>query len=382
MILRMGASGYNGVIAPLLPAMVDSLHFSLAVTVQLAGVTAVAWAIGSLVLAPLGDRYGAKPLIVWGSLAMAIFAVLTALTSNYLLLLAVRFLGGVAGGAVGPASQAYVLDSFRGRARSTALGWVTAGYAMGGMIMVPLLVVLTSVSSWRWAFIAIGLFFLTMSVLHSNTLQRGQPPNLPIQRSSYTGMLTIAIRNSQARPSLIANLLERSAYSAVATYLPLILVTRFRIPLVEIAPILSAFSMASVVGGVLGGHLLTMFDKVQSARTVYTFGMVLAAPLAFATFAVTHGVAIILATSILFSGIDALVRPTYLRLLSAACPQSGSAMAWNAVGNQMGTGVGTSTPPLLFPTFGLGVLSIWGIGFALAAGMAMIFPWRSSSRVP
>lgn len=110
------------------------------------------FAFGPLVVAPLSEVYGRVPLYTWGNLLFTIFTIATALSKNMDMMLAFRFLMGLAGSVPITIGSGTIADLMpvekRGRAMSVwalgpllgpCIGPVAGGYLIQG-------------ASWRWVF--------------------------------------------------------------------------------------------------------------------------------------------------------------------------------------------------------------------------------------
>lgn len=376
-VLRLGCFTFNGIMPPLLPSIGQSLHFSLALTAQLAAMTALAWGLGGVAFTPLAGRLKTKHMVVIGSLLMGIFSLLSGMTSRYGELLLFRFLGGLAGGAVGPTSQVYLMNAFHGRTQLRAIGWVTAGYSLGGVVFVPLLLVLASFTGWRGPFVAVAAFFALLAmllaiVLHDQEQQHG----VARVASGYGAQLWSAIRTRETLGALMANLVERSGNSAVVTFLPVMLIVRFGLTDVQVAPLVSIFSAAAALGAVVGGSRGIRGRDATAIRATYVVGLLVAVPIVGLVYWWTPTVAVVVVSATVYALVDAYVRPSYLSLLGNVAHPA-STMGWNAMGNQLGSTLGTSIPAVIVSSWGYEALGFWGSILTAAAAVTMGWSGRS-----
>lgn len=373
-VLRMGLFSYNGVLAPLLPAMSHTLHMSLAATAQIAAAGPLAWGCGAVFLTPLVGRFSSKRLMVGGALLMAAFSVLSGMTASYVVLLAFRLLGGLAGGATGPTSQVYLMERYEGQAQTSAIGWVAAGYAAGGLVMVPALVLLAAAVGWQGAVVAVGAFFVLISWALARALTAVPQHKLAVVvPRAYHGALVRVFRAPGALGALIANCLERAANQSVVTFLPVMLLLRYHLTYTQVAPILSAFSGAAVVGSLVGGSWPRGLAGERRSRRAYFWGLLPAMLFIALVFAPLGATWIIVAISVAYALTDAYVRPIYLKLIGTiTAPRS--TLGWNALGNQLGSMLGTSAPSLLIEGLGFGSLGGWGAALTAAAAVTMLRP--------
>jgi ACS family hexuronate transporter-like MFS transporter len=115
---------------------------------------------GGKLIDVLGTRRGFFVIMVGWSLACASHGL-----ANGILFLAVcRFLLGLGEGGGFPAATKAVAEWFPARERSTAMGMINAGTAVGAVLAAPAVAAIITVSNWRWAFFAAGAAGLVWTV--------------------------------------------------------------------------------------------------------------------------------------------------------------------------------------------------------------------------
>ena len=117
---------------------------------------AAMYALGGRLLDALGTRRGFLLIMVWWSLACALHALATGFT---LLLLSRLLLGGGEGGAF-PAATRVVAEWIEPKERSTAMGLINAGTAIGSVLAPPVIGFVLLNSGWRAVFLVAGAFGL------------------------------------------------------------------------------------------------------------------------------------------------------------------------------------------------------------------------------
>jgi EmrB/QacA subfamily drug resistance transporter len=136
-----------------LPAIKSSLHFSQ---------TSLQWVLTAYILTFGGflmlggrtaDLYGRKRVLVWGMAGFGLFSLLTGLSINGPMVIAMRALQGLAGAFMAPTALSILLTTFQeGPARNRALSVWSIVASGGAAIGVFLGGVLTQYLGWRWCF--------------------------------------------------------------------------------------------------------------------------------------------------------------------------------------------------------------------------------------
>jgi ACS family hexuronate transporter-like MFS transporter len=107
---------------------------------------------GGRLLDVLGTRLGFIIIMLWWSLACAAHG----LASSFGFLLVARFLLGMGEGGGFPAATRVVAEWVPSHARSTAMGIINAGTAVGSVLAPPLIGIVLLASGWREVFFASG----------------------------------------------------------------------------------------------------------------------------------------------------------------------------------------------------------------------------------
>ena len=121
---------------------------------------ALMYAGGGRLLDVLGTRLGFTIIMVFWSLACASHGLAT----SFGMLAASRLLLGAGEGGGFPAATRAVAEWFTVKERSTAMGIMNAGTAVGMVVAAPLIALLLSVTSWRSIFYVTGVLGLFWTV--------------------------------------------------------------------------------------------------------------------------------------------------------------------------------------------------------------------------
>src|SRR6478736_2598257 len=135
-----------------IPSIVDDLGITSTQVQWVQEAYTLVFASLLLVFGSLADRFGRRRMLLVGVVIFAAASVAAAFAPSGELLIAARFVQGVGGAMILPATLSLLNATFRGRERTIAFAvW---GSTIGGMAAVgPLLGGwLTTAFSWRWAF--------------------------------------------------------------------------------------------------------------------------------------------------------------------------------------------------------------------------------------
>lgn len=118
------------------------------------------YAAGGKLMDVLGTRKGFLLIMIWWSLACASHG----LAATFGMLAASRLLLGMGEGGGFPAATKAVAEWFPVRERSTAMGIINAGTAVGAVIAPPGIALVIAMLNWRWVFFISGALGLIWAV--------------------------------------------------------------------------------------------------------------------------------------------------------------------------------------------------------------------------
>lgn len=132
---------------------------------------------GSVLIAPLGDRWGRVRLLMLCCALFGVFAGITALASGYGALLALRLLSGLGLGGAVPNATALIAEHAPSRQRPLWVSIGLVGFALGGMLCAALAVPLLPRFGWRALYLVGGVLPLLLIPL----LGRYLPPTAVVR---------------------------------------------------------------------------------------------------------------------------------------------------------------------------------------------------------
>lgn len=126
---------------------------------------AALYAAGGRLLDRIGTRRGFLLIMLWWSIACALHG----LASGFGWLLAMRFLLGMGEGGAFPAATRVVSEWITPQERSTAMGIINAGTAIGSVLAPPLIGLILLHSGWRAVFFVAGTLGLLWTLWWART---------------------------------------------------------------------------------------------------------------------------------------------------------------------------------------------------------------------
>ena len=330
--LAMFAAGASGSArAPFLINMAQDLGTSLPLVANLVAATSIAWAIAGMVAGAGSDRWGRRPFLILGPIALGGAMVGLATAPSFLTValwsLAAGGCSGMFSGVLMAEASVRAGEGQQGR----ALGWIMSGQSMTLLIGVPLAAYLGAFIGWRGVNACVGLLALA-AALGLAVTTHGRPSS---RRAVGTkAPSTRSVMSWTVLRLLAMSILERICYGLTVVYFATFLQATYQVSLNAIALPLAVFAAGSILGTILGGQVA---DRFNNRLMVYAVAMLTSGAAALALFGWPVSPAVSVGLGFLYLFLNALARPALMAAL-AGVPASvrGTVMGWNVTCSSMG----------------------------------------------
>jgi len=138
----------------------ESASFSLALSASVFGMLA-----GTAIVAPAGDRFGRRPLLIWGMTLVGLASIATAFSASPAHLVVWRLLTGIGLGMSLPNATALTSEYVPIKTRAFLISAMYISIALGALIAGFLAPVLIEAFGWRSIFLVGGILPLLIAVL-------------------------------------------------------------------------------------------------------------------------------------------------------------------------------------------------------------------------
>jgi MFS transporter, ACS family, aldohexuronate transporter len=211
---------------------------------------ALMYAGGGALVDRLGTRRGFLAIMIFWSLACASHAV----AAGVGMLAISRFLLGLGEGGGFPAATKVIAERFAVDERSTAMGIVNAGTAVGAVAAPPAIAAILLHGSWRWVFVACGAAGLAWAAVWSRATAGDTPApaaSAPTQVERWTSLLAVR----EVWGLVAAKFLTDAAWFFYIAWLPKYLYDARHFDVKQVGAYAWVPYAASGVGSLLGGWL-------------------------------------------------------------------------------------------------------------------------------
>ena len=361
----------GGVVAPILPEMVQQLHLNPGLAGNLVSIHCLTIALFSPPLGILADRVGRVRVLIPSLVLYALFGMAGALMQSFWPLLVTRSLLGAASGGIAAASLGLLGSMYEGQARAKALGYATSTLTITGIIF-PLLGGWVGATNWRFAFCLYGLG-LPLALMAAKILK--EKPIRAKPAATDNNKLSKILGHPTALQLLLSLALASVAMYAVVIYAPLYLKATIGAGAILNGIILASRAVGAAGISAFGARWLSQRLGLSKATAV-GFGLM---ALMLGIIPLLHQLNWILLNAVLFGVGFGIVLPNlYSALANLAPPKLRSSVL------AIGTGAGFLgqflSPILLGPV--LGYSGLEGVFYAAAsisvvAGVLLLLLSRS-----
>ncbi|WP_187270702.1 MFS transporter [Lacisediminihabitans profunda] len=160
--------------------------------VQWGGWVITVYALGQVLIMPIAgkisDMYGRRRIFLLAAVIFTVASLLCGLSVNIYMIVAMRAVQAIGGGAFIPAATGLVSDHY-GAGRDRAIGMFSSIFPIGGVIGPALGGIIVTFTSWRWIFLVnvpIGVVLIVLGVIFF-------PKNVPGERQRFDLIGIIAL---------------------------------------------------------------------------------------------------------------------------------------------------------------------------------------------
>ncbi|SDA29430.1 MFS transporter, YNFM family, putative membrane transport protein [Methylobacterium sp. UNC378MF] len=176
--LALAAAGFSTfavlyAVQPLLPIYTEDFGVSPAASSLALSLPCGLLAVALLVVSPLSEIWGRKPVMLASLIASALLTIVAALVPGWYGFLALRALTGLTASGLPAVAMAYLAEEMDARAIGLSMGLLVGGNALGGMSGRLISGVMADFVSWRAGLATIGALALAAAL----AFWRALPPS-------------------------------------------------------------------------------------------------------------------------------------------------------------------------------------------------------------
>ncbi|MEV4483536.1 MFS transporter [Micromonospora coxensis] len=358
---------------PLLGFIAGDLRAATATAGWLVTATQVGYAVGVLLLLPLGDVLDRRRFVPVMLLTSAAALLLCALAPSFGVLVALGVLGvtTISGQVLTPLAGDLAGSAHRGR----IIGAVGAGTLTGILASRTIAGFVAGAAGWRTVFALAAVVAVLLAVL----LHRAIPPLAPRTRMPYPQLIAsvgaVVMRERAARWTLLLAATGFAAFSLFWTALTFLLSgPPFGYPV----PVIGLFGLAGLAGVLSGLHGGRLHDRGWSLPATGTAWVLALGAFVVAVFAGRSVVLVIIAIMMIDVALQTQALLNRARLFALSHEARSRLNTALATGNFIGAGIGSAAATTLWSAGGWTAVTITGAALCCFA----LVVWALGRRGP
>lgn len=204
-------------VAPILPQLSELFRVSVRHVSFIEPAYLLSYGFSTLIYAPLSERYGRFPVIIFSISGFILLTALTGFAATIDQLMLLRLLTGLIAGGVAPTTIGWIGDRFpyekRGHALGIFFGFMAAGTAFGSTSGA----LLTAIVGWRmlfWMVALLGMLIFLVLLFNRKSLSQS-PNNRPLTFKDMISAYRNIFQLPRARQTYIFVLLNSMFHSGI-----------------------------------------------------------------------------------------------------------------------------------------------------------------------
>lgn len=256
---------------PAMPQIAQRLGVDLSTIQNSLSVFLLGFGLGMLFFGPFSDRYGRRPMALFGLTGFALSSLLLTLSNSATLFLLFRFLQGFLGASATVNVPAMIRDCY---GKDTAKGMSSV---MIIMLIAPLVAPLLGslalmLYSWQGIFAALTLYSAVLIVLTWWRLPETRPDLAPDERRTMFGNYRIILGNRRIWLDLLTYILLALTFFTYLTAASFLYITWYGASETMFGILFATTAVSLIVVNVVNVRVVTRFGSRRMLRTGLALG--------------------------------------------------------------------------------------------------------------
>jgi len=162
---------------PLLPVIAQDYQITLSQAAWAGSIFSIFFAAGCLLFGVIAERIGLKNIIIAGMIGLSIVTFAVGFSANFTQLLLFRSIQGALAATFSPTAITYIGMMFPEKKRLSAIGLVTSGFLMSGIIGQLISSFMAVSMNWQSVFYLFGIIYFLIAVMLFIILAKDQAAN-------------------------------------------------------------------------------------------------------------------------------------------------------------------------------------------------------------
>jgi DHA1 family bicyclomycin/chloramphenicol resistance-like MFS transporter len=245
---------------PAIPQIADDLSTQISTIQNSLSIFLVGFGLGMLFFGPLSDRYGRRPLAMFGLTGFAVCSLLLSLSTTSSAFLCFRLAQGFLGSAASVVIPAMIRDSY---GKDTAKGMSAVTMIM---LVAPLLAPLMgslvlSFAPWEGIFTALTIYPLVVLLFAWWRLPETKPAEAHSERKSLLSNYKIILGNKHIYLDLVCFMLSALAFFTYLTSVSFVYITYYGVSETLFGVLFACSASALILANYINVRVVTRFGS-------------------------------------------------------------------------------------------------------------------------
>jgi len=378
-LLLLGLMGFlsNGDVYSAAPMLIDiagDLQISLSSASLSVTAYMLAFGIFTLIIGPLGDRFGKSKIVIISSFGTALFSCLSIFANNLPQLIVLRLINGAFAAGIMPVSMAIIGEIFDDSKRQNAIAKLMGMMFLGGAAGTAIGGILSYVGSWKMVYFAYGIAELILAVLLVFTLEKRSGT---VGKLNYFKLYRAAFKKGDLLRLMILIIVTGFCILGSFTFTGDLMKGLTNLNVLQIGLLLTLFG----IGGILGSRLLQKLSHLPIQRFCLIAGVIGAVSMFGLTLS---GNIILLSLSIFGFGMGFIfLQSTLVAKAQSLMPKiKGTIMALVSFSVFFGSGIGTMVNNKIIDSMGISLVFHYSSLLFLGVGIFAFFIIKAQGLKP
>lgn len=355
-------------IAPVLPHLMDVFYITKQKVAWLITIFTLPGIFFSLFFGVLADRFGCKKILIPSLILFAVSGLLCAFTTQFAILLILRFIQGTTAAAIGVINLTLITHLYEGKKKTAVMGLSASVLSLGTAIY-PLLGGALALMSWRLPFMLALFAFIVMLYARRHLKQRHVVHDESLHFFKYLRQVFHSVNNRSVAMLITAMIcVFILIYGICLTVFPMMMKIYFQATPFVIGLLLTLMS----VGTAIAAWQLKHLESIMAER-LWLIVSFLAYAVACAALPFIHQLWLLVIPCLVMGLSNGILVPMLQTMISNRAPKNsrGAFMSFSSLAVRLGQTLGPVLMSLAFYFFE--VRSVFLIGSIVGLLMALLF---------
>lgn len=259
---------------PCFPSLIEYFKTTESLAQHTISINFLGFFIGSLIVGPMSDAYGRRPVMVLGNAILMIGALCCIWVPTIFSLLVARFFQGLGASTSAVVVFAMIADTYKSNKAAQIIGVMNCAFTCLMAISPILGCYLNEIFGWRGNYAVVGIISLLSWILIIFSLPETLNMKKRVSVKQIRNDFYLLLRSGHFLQTSFAPSLLYASYLSFITSAPFLYMHTFKLPLYEYAAHQVIVVVSFAIVSMLSGVILKYMNNFQCILTGITFSII------------------------------------------------------------------------------------------------------------